>query len=512
MSVSPVSAPRDVDLLIRHAYVITMDDEDTRYTDGAVAIDKGLIVAVGPDKELAPAYRADDVIDATGAPVHPGLIETHLHASYHTFRGALPDHLPEHLSFDSFESVFYNKVTSSDEYLSVALAAIEMIRNGTTCFMEAGTILDPDSAAGAVEQVGIRAVLGDTFIWDQPNGLAQGDEIVQNAPDSEGNTRPRIARAPQSFDEALAGLGRQLERNSDADSLVTGHVAVLGLGTASEDLMMAAKQVADRGRTVVNIHQSYSPADVAADRNRFGQDPLVHLADIGFLDSNVTLGHGNLLTDAECEALLHTGATIAWAPAASMMWGHGSCFDGRHAELYRRGANISLGSDSPNWSNSFDLFRQASFAVLTAREAHHDREYLVAEDGLYMATRGGAQAIGMQDRLGSIEVGKRADVVVHTLSRPELVPTTDVLRNLMYSAGSKSVDTVIVNGKIVLLNGRFTTIDEAAVLRDIQSASTALLTRMGRTPEPNHRRLRSPGPGNLNARRDSNIGVRDSDA
>src|SRR4029077_12246021 len=118
MGVAPVSVPRDVDLLIRRAYVITMDDEDTRYTDGAVAIDKGLIVAVGPDKELAPAYRADDVIDAAGAPVHPGLIETPLHASYHTFRGALPDHLPEHLSFDSFESVFYNKVTSSDEYLS----------------------------------------------------------------------------------------------------------------------------------------------------------------------------------------------------------------------------------------------------------------------------------------------------------------------------------------------------------------------------------------------------------
>lgn len=495
MSATPVSAPRKADLLIRHAYLITMDDEDTRYTDGAVAIDKGLIVAVGPDKELAPAYTADDVIDAAGAPVHPGLIETHLHASYHTFRGALPDHLPEHLAFDSFESVFYNKVTSGDEYLSVALAATEMIRNGTTCFMEAGTILDPDAAASAVEQVGIRAVLGDTMIWDQPNGLAQGNEIVQNAPDSAGNTRPRLARAPQNLAEALAGLGRQLERNSDADALVTGHVAVLGLGTASEDLMMAAKEAADRGGTVVNIHQSYSPADVEADRARFGRDPLVHLADIGFLDSNVTLGHGNLLTDAECEALLRTGATIAWAPAASMMWGHGSCFDGRHAELYRRGANISLGSDSPNWSNSFDLFRQAGFAVFTAREAHHDREYLVAEDGLYMATRGGAQAAGMQDRLGSIEAGKRADIVVHTLRRPELIPTTDLLRNLMYSAGSKSVDTVIVNGKVILRNGAFTTIDEAAVLRDAQSASDALLARMERTAEPNRRRPRPTRPG-----------------
>jgi 5-methylthioadenosine/S-adenosylhomocysteine deaminase len=145
--------------------------------------------------------------------------------------------------------------------------------------------------------------------------------------------------------------------------------------------------------------------------------------------------------------------------------------------------------------------------VLTAREAHHDREYLVAEDGLYMATRGGARAVGMQDRLGSIEAGKRADIVVHTLRRPELIPTTDILRNLMYSAGSKSVDTVIVNGKVILRNSTFTTIDEVAVLRDIQSASDALLARMERTPEPNHRRLRPPPPGDPGVR-DSNGGGR----
>jgi 5-methylthioadenosine/S-adenosylhomocysteine deaminase len=193
-----------------------------------------------------------------------------------------------------------------------------------------------------------------------------------------------------------------------------------------------------------------------------------------------------------------------------MMWGHGSCIDGRHAELYRRGANIALGSDSPNWSNSFDLFRQASFAVLTAREAHHDREYLVAEDGLYMATRGGARAVGMQDRLGSIEAGKRADIVVHTLRRPELVPATDLVRNLMYSAGSKSVNTVIVNGKVVLRDGGFTTIDEAAVLRDVQSASDALFTRMGRASEPNRRRVRPPSPADPAARGDSRGGGRRS--
>lgn len=485
---------RFVDLLVRHGHLITVDDADTRYQDGAVAINNGLIVDVGDDKDLALRYVGNQVVNCEGAPVHPGLIECHLHASFHTFRGALPDHLLEDQAFDTFESRFYNEVTSQDEHLSVMLASMEMIRNGTTCFMEAGTILDPSAAESAVEQIGIRAILGDTFIWDQPNGFAMGNDVAPaSSTDVRNRNRPKIARAPQNLDEALAELGRQLERNSDPEALVTGHIAVLGLGTASDTLLVAAKERADEAGTVVNIHQSYSPADVAADRARFGCDPLVHLANIGFLDRNVTFGHGNYFTDQECELLLERGASIAWAPAASMMWGHGACFHGRHAELYRRGANIGLGSDSPNWSNSFDLFRQANLAVLSAREAHGDRTYLVAEDGLYMATRGGAQATGMQDRLGSIEVGKRADLVVHTLNRPELVPVTDMVRNLVYSSGAKSVDTVIVNGKLVLQNGVFVTVDEPQILREVQSASLALLNRMDCTIEPNRRVVR-PNP------------------
>lgn len=460
-----------------------MDDAGTCIDDGAVAILGGRIVEVGPDKAVAASWEADRVVDASGAPVHPGLVEAHLHASYQTFRSALPDQLAEDDSFDTFESVFYNCVTDRDEYLSVALASIEMIRNGTTCFLEAGTVLSPDSAADAVQAVGIRAVLGDSFIWDQPHGFAQGTS-------TESHARPELVRTPQSRAEALAALGRQIRRNTEGDALVTGHVAVLGLGTASEELLLAAKERADAAGVVLNMHQSYSPADTEADRRHYGTDPLLHLAAIGLLDTNVTLAHANHLTDAECDAVLESQVNIAWAPAASMMWGHGGCFRGRHAELWRRGAHVGLASDSPNWSNDFDLFRQANLAVLTAREAHQDRTYLTAEDGLYMATRGGARAAGLGASIGSLEIGKRADLVVHTLRRPELVPPTDQVRNLVYAARSKSVHTVIVNGRIVLDEGVFTTIDENELLAEVSSASSALLERMGRTVERNLPRLR----------------------
>jgi cytosine/adenosine deaminase-related metal-dependent hydrolase len=476
------------DLVIRHGYLITMDSDRRLIEDGAIAIGGGKILAVGPDREVAARYAAAREIDAEGAPVHPGFIECHMHASFQLYRGALPDHLAESDAFDTVEAHFYNNVTDEEEYLAVLLSAMEMVRNGTTCFLEAGTILTPDAAARAAEFVGIRAILADPFIWDQPQGFAQGKvETAEQcrACASHGRVKQELARAPKTKAEALAIMGRELRRNGAEDALVTGHVAILGLGTATEDLMMEAKACADQAGVVLNLHQSYSPADTEADRSRFGKDPLLHLAQIGFLDRNITFGHGNHFTDAECEAFIDKGASIAWAPAASMMWGHGSTVHGRHAELYRRGGNIALGSDSANWSNDFDLWRQASLAVMSAREAHEDRTYLVAEDGIEMATLGGARATGMIDRIGSIEVGKYADLVVHTLDRPELVPVTNMIRGLFYAARSKSVHTVIINGKVVLDAGGFPTFRERELLREIGRASAGLLKRMGVAVEPN---------------------------
>jgi 5-methylthioadenosine/S-adenosylhomocysteine deaminase len=474
----------EIDLLVRNGYVITMDSENRILPNGGIAILDRNIIEIAEDSALAKRYSPKRTMDAGGAPVHPGLIECHLHASFHTYRSVIPDHLPEDEVFDLIERVFYNTVNDEEEYLGVLLASIEMVRNGTTCFLEAGTILEPDAAARAAETVGIRAILSDAFIWDRPSGLAQGKETPDQGPT---RVKGAIERAPRNLEEALAALGGQVRRNSDPNALVTGHIAVLGLGTASEELLIEAKKQADQAGVVLNMHHAYSPADTAADQVRYGMDPLLHLANIGVLGRNVTLGHANHLTDAEAKILIELGTSLAWAPGASMMWGHGSTIRGRHAELWRRGANVSLGSDSSNWSNSFDLFRQANLALLTARESHQDRNYLQAEDVLEMATRGGARACGMEDRIGSLEVGKRADIVIHTLRRVELLPPTDLLRNLIYSSGAKSVDSVIIDGKVVLDRGEFPHFDEQSLLAQATIGSKALLKRMGHTVQKNQR-------------------------
>ena len=152
------------DLIVRNGYVITMDDSRRVMPGGSVAVVGRRIAAVGTDAEIAAAYTAQHTIDAGGAPVHPGLVECHMHASFQTYRGVIPDHIPEDEVFDAIERVFYNCVTDEEEHLAVVLASLEMIRNGTTCFLEAGTILEPDAGATAAQLVGIRAVIGDDFI------------------------------------------------------------------------------------------------------------------------------------------------------------------------------------------------------------------------------------------------------------------------------------------------------------------------------------------------------------
>jgi 5-methylthioadenosine/S-adenosylhomocysteine deaminase len=162
-----------------------------------------------------------------------------------------------------------------------------------------------------------------------------------------------------------------------------------------------------------------------------------------------------------------------------MMWGVGGATQGRHAELYRAGVTVGLGSDSSNWANSFDIGRAAVTAILAARDGRKDRGILVAEDGLTMATINGAKAIRMERLIGSLEIGKRADLVIRTDDLPESHPTTDRIAAILYATGSKSVDTVIVDGRVVVEHGIPTRVDAETIYRDVDAAATAVLGRMG---------------------------------
>ena len=229
------------------------------------------------------------------------------------------------------------------------------------------------------------------------------------------------------------------------------------------------------------MRQSYSTADTEADRQRLDKHPLLHLNDIGFWDRNVTFVQANNLTRTGCVVLADKGNLIASAPAALMMWGHGGSVHGRHAVLWRRGAKIELGSVFANWSSGLDLRRHISLAKLVARDVHGARHVLIAEDGLSMASDVGARAAGQGDSSGRLETDKRVDIVIKRLDRPKIVPSTDMIRNLVYAPRSRSVHRVVNNGRIALEAGRLPHRAERSTVVDICAAAGGLFRQMGYT-------------------------------
>jgi len=453
------SGPRQADLIVRNAYLVTVDPERRIFTNGAVAIANGRVLAVGTDTDIASEYQATRTIDAHGAVVHPGFVDTHIHLLYHLIRWGPEDgadwdnSLPMHAQFGGL-------VDEEGEHLAAKLSAWEMALNGTTCFLEAGNLpIYGGVAADAVEEVGIRGLMG--------KGIR---DIVPGEPGDSATT-----------DKAIKGLGSDLFRNADPDALVRGVVNLSGMSSASDELELAAKALADEHGVVLNQHLSYHQPDVDADDARLGKHALVHFAEIGLLGDNCTFAHANFVRDDEVSPFLSSGASIAWCPMASMLFAVGGTIHGKHLELYRQGANISFGCDSANWTSSFDVGEQAWLASLTAREKTGETSALLAEDMMQMATLNGARSCGMADEIGSLEVGKRADLVIRRNDMPESVPALDPLRSVMYSSRARSVDTVIVNGDVIVEGGHSTKFDEVELRAQVNEKVTGLFGTMGRS-------------------------------
>lgn len=450
----------EADVVIRNAYLVTMDTGRRVFQSGALAVKNGRIIAIGSDRDVEARFTGLQTIDAAGSVVHPGFIDNHNHLCLHNMRWAYPEipdlpHTP-----DPRAKSYWDICADEIEYAGSKLASLEMARNGTTCFLEAGTLTTPDAGAKAVEDVGIRGVLGDPFIFD-----------VHEA------SVPEIERYPLDVQRAFNSLGSELKRNRDPDGLVRGHVNLRGMASASKDLELAAIDLAQEHGVVLNQHQSYHPNDTGSDDQLRGSHPLVYLREIGALRKNCTFAHMNILRDDEIDPIAESSMSVVWCPAASMLHAVGGTFHGRHAELYAQGVNVALGCDSANWTTAFDMAEQMVLAMLTARDKTGQIGLITAEDVLTMATINGAKAVGLQDEIGSLEVGKRADLVIRHDNLPEAQPGMDPIRSFVLSTRSKSIDKVMVNGEVIVDNGHSTKVDEEEVYARSRESSRWLSER-----------------------------------
>ena len=456
------AGPRGCDILIRNAHILTLDANRTIYPSGAVAISGNSIVAVGPEREIVPMFRPRRVLDAGGAPVHPGFVDAHCHATLHLSRGAMTDNPRPKKSIGFFD--WFNALDDEDEYTSALAFCVEMVHNGYTGFMEAGTVFEPDVVAAAAEAVGVRASLGDPFLWDLPEG--------------ESGYAGTVKRAPCNLKRARDLLGTQLWRNGDPDSLIRAHVAVYGEGSASEELIVAAKECADENDVVFNMHVNFTPELAEMDDLRFGgRHTLVHFADIGVLDRNCTFAHMNVVRDDEVQPVVDSGMSLVWQPGNYLFYGISAKVPSRMAELIGKGVNVAFGVDVAKiWT--FGDMEFVGYLV-----ARHGGDYISPEKLLEMQTIGGARALGLESVVGSLEPGKRADLVIRPNNLPELQPGVNVVQEMMQLSRSRSVAVAIVNGEIVLKDGHLTRVDEGVVYDRARTTTRRIMDRLGFSPE-----------------------------
>jgi 5-methylthioadenosine/S-adenosylhomocysteine deaminase len=459
------SRPQQCDLLIHSGYLLTMDPTIGDIADGAVAVVGNRIAAVGKTTALREGWCAERQIDASGTIVHPGFIDAHYHTGLHISRGVLSDQpRTDGAAGPSLFRQWNEQLSDEDEYASASSACVEMVRHGYTSFMEPGTTFTPDAVAAAAEAVGMRAVLADPHLRDIDDGpLGQP-----------------LARVRGGRERALALLGGQLWRNDNPDSLVTGHVAIYGAGTCSLELMQAAKACADRHQAVFAMHQSFAPDDHRFDTERLGGPPMLRYAERGLLGTNCCFTHLNFLDASEITAIADAGASTVWHPGNAMYYGFAAQAPFQIGNLNRMGATIALGNDVAKAWTFGDL---PLVGYLLTRQCG---DFIPAERFVAMLTVDGAKAMGRHDDLGTLSPGKRADIVLARTTEPTFQPAADATLHLGLIARGRTVDTVIINGTVVVQDDRCIRVDEAAVADRAQVRAAGLARRLG-VPLPRSR-------------------------
>ena len=438
-------------------FIVTLNPERLMVTDGAVLIEGSRIVRVGKSEELA-GERADRVIDARDMVVTPGFVNGHMHISYaHATRGIFPDDLGRR--YLPYVFSLQQVMTPEEEQATSLLAITELLSYGTTTFLDPGSTKHLDACLGAYEQSGCRIIVGE-HVADRDNPLnlpVYGtDEALR-----------RIESTVANYDGRLNGRVRSWAMPFSAEF-------------SSPALLQGAKAIADRYSTGLTLHHSNSPALVERSLAEHGEQPTRRLESLGVLGPNVTLSHVLGLDESELDCIARTGTRAVVAPTAALKGGSGMTQGaGTLPEMLARGIPVGLATDAGNNSNLVETMRSMYLVAVLYKDARRDVEAMPAETALELATIGGARALGLDADIGSIEPGKKADLVLFDTRRPEWRTLFHPVNQLVYSADGRSVHTVLVDGRVVVENYRPTFVDVPELIEKVQRTGEAMLKRTG---------------------------------
>lgn len=437
-------------------FVVTVDQERRIIQDGTIMVTGQRITQVGKAVELA-EVAADRVIDASEMVVTPGFINGHMHISYaHAARGIFPDDLgPAYLP-----SVFklQEAMTEDDEYYTSLLAITELLKYGTTTFLDPGSTKYLDRCLPAYQESGCRIITG-THVADRPNPL--------NLPVS-------------STADAIKAMEQTIQRHHDTQN---GRVQAWAMPFApaycSQELLVAAKDLADQYQTGMTTHHTYSPQALEQWLREHRQRPAQYLEDIGVLGPNLLLAHALGVDETELECIARTGTKIVVCPTAAIKGAAGMTRTGLLPEMLEKGIPVGLGTDAGNNSNLLETMCSMYLIAVLYKDGRQDWNMIPAETALELATIRSAEALGLEADVGSIEVGKKADLVLFDTKRPEWRALFNPVNSLVYNADGRSVHTVIVDGRVVVEDYQPLFVDEWELIQRVQSLGEELLARTG---------------------------------
>ncbi len=434
----------EVDVIVAGDHVVTMDGDRPVLADGAVAIDDGRIVAVGPRTEIAQRYRAAETLEGRNRVVLPGLINGHAHSAMTLMRGIADDRelmdwlrnfiFPTEVRFANAEFV----------RIGTELACWEMIRGGTTTFVD--MYYFPDAVAEAVESCGLRALIAPTV-------------IDQKSPDA--------ADAADSLRVAAEFVARWKGRNNRIIPVIGPH----SVYTLKPAQLQAVRAKARELGVPVSIHLAESRFEIDYSKQNYSTTPVDMLERLGFFDGPTIGAHVIYPTDEEIPVLVRHKVGAIHCPTSNMKISSGVA---PVAKMLAAGVAVGIGTDGAATNNDLDLWEEMRLAAFLQKVSTMDPKVVPAKTALRMATAGGAEAIGLGGEIGTLAAGRRADVIQVSLEDLHFTPLYDLVSHLVYVADEQDVASVVVDGKVLMRDHKVLTVD----VERVRSEAAALAAKI----------------------------------
>lgn len=421
--------------IVRGKYLITMNKKDEIIENGAVVVEDGKIKDIGEFTEILKKYK-DSSIPVYGnshSALMPGFINTHTHAAMVLFRG-IADDLP--LKQWLIEHIWPREakfLSPEFVYDGTCLASLEMLKSGTTTFND--MYFFTESIAEAAKKMGIRAVIGQGVL-DFPTASGKG------------------------ADDYLKKASEFIEKYKD-DELIVPAVAPHAIYTCSKETLLKSKELALKTSVPIHIHLSETFQEVEECIKKHGKRPIKYLRDIGFLEGRITAAHSVWVNDEEIELMAEHGVGVSHCIESNLKLSSGIA---PVARMIKKGVKVSMGTDGAASNNNLDLLEEISIAAKVQKGVTADPTVLNVKTCMKMLTIWAAESLGLENQIGSIEIGKRADMILMNLRKAHLQPVYDIYSTIIYSAKASDIEDVFVNGVPVILNGRHQFVDEDEII------------------------------------------------